>query len=140
MNPRKINAVMRKEFTHLTRDPRSLILAFIIPLSLILLFGYALSLDVENVETVVVDYDRTAMSRDLIKHLDASVYFRVKAYASTAVEAGDFLDRGTAAMGIIIPPGFSRDLKADRVSPIQVIMDGSDPNFSSIARGISTAS
>jgi ABC-2 type transport system permease protein len=85
MNPRKINAVMRKEFIHLIRDPRSLILAFIIPLSLILLFGYALSLDVDNVETVVVDYDHTAMSRDLIEHIDGSIYFQIKAYARNEI-------------------------------------------------------
>ena len=66
MSIRKIKAVMKKEFYHLIRDPRSLILAFIIPLCLILLFGYALSLDVNNVGTVVVDYDHSDVSRDLI--------------------------------------------------------------------------
>lgn len=135
MNLRKINAVMRKEYYHLIRDPRSLILAFIIPLSLILLFGYALSLDVDNVETIVADYDRTDMSRDLIGRLDASAYFHVKGYVLKSSEVAEHLDHGTAAMGIIIPSGFSSAIKSDRASPIQVIIDGSDPNFSSMARG-----
>jgi ABC-2 type transport system permease protein len=135
MTPRKINAVMRKEFVHLIRDPRSLILAFIIPLSLILLFGYALSLDVDNVETVVVDHDHTDMSRNFIERLDASRYFQITAYARDAREVSEYLDHGSAALGIIIPPGFASKIRSERSSPIQVLMDGSDPNFSNIARG-----
>jgi ABC-2 type transport system permease protein len=135
MNPRTVNAVMRKEFIHLIRDPRSLILAFIIPLSLILLFGYALSLDVDNVETVVVDYDHTALSRDLIEHLDASKYFQIKAYARDANEVSEYLDHGSATLGVVIPAGFARRIKSDQGSPIQVLMDGSDPNFANMARG-----
>jgi ABC-2 type transport system permease protein len=72
MNPVRVQAIIRKEFYHLIRDYRSLYLAFAIPLLLILLFGYALSLDVDNVETVVVDQDRTNLSRDFIRRLDAS--------------------------------------------------------------------
>lgn len=139
MSAHKIKAVMKKEFYHLIRDPRSLILAFIIPLCLILLFGYALSLDVNNVETVFVDYDRTDVSRDFITHLGASPYFLVKGRARDAGEVARYLDRGTAAVGIIIPPGFARDLHSDRETPIQVLMDGSDPNFSNIAKGYVTA-
>ena len=135
MNPRKINAVMRKEFYHIIRDPRSLILAFIIPLCLILLFGYALSLDVNNVETVVVDYDRTDLSRDLIEHLASSPYFHILAYPSKAEEAAWYLDHGQAEVGLIIPPDFTRNIRSEREAPLQVLMDGSDPNFSTIARG-----
>jgi ABC-2 type transport system permease protein len=134
MNPRKINAVMRKEFYHLIRDPRSLILAFIIPLCLILLFGYALSLDVNNVETIVVDYDRTDVSRDIILHLDASPYFQVKGFLRNTRDVTKYLDNGWAAVGVIIPPGFARGIHSNREIPVQVVMDGSDPNFSNIAR------
>ena len=77
MNLKRIQAIARKEYYHLIRDFRSLYLAFIIPLLLILLFGYALSLDVEDIETVVVDYDHTRQSREFIRRLDASVYFNV---------------------------------------------------------------
>ncbi len=71
MNLRTVQAIGRKEYYHLIRDFRSLYLAFIIPLLLILLFGYALSLDVEHIPAAVVDHDRTPASRDLIRHLDA---------------------------------------------------------------------
>jgi len=73
MNVRRVQAIARKEYYHLIRDFRSLYLAFIIPLLLILLFGYALSLDVEHIPTAVVDHDRTPESRDFIRRLDATV-------------------------------------------------------------------
>jgi len=106
---------------------------------MILLFGYALSLDVNNVETVIVDYDRTEASRDFIRHLSASSYFHVKGYVRNAEEVADYLDHGWATLGVIIPPVFSRDMAADRQTQVQVLMDGSDPNFSGIARGYITA-
>jgi ABC-2 type transport system permease protein len=139
MTGRNIKAVMKIEFYHLIRDPRSLILAFIIPLCLILLFGYALSLDVNNVETIVVDYDHGDVSRDLIIHLGASPYFHLKAYVKDAAEVSEYLDHGHTSVGLIIPPDFSKNIKSDKAAPIQVLMDGSDPNFSNIARGYVTA-
>ncbi len=139
LNGRKIRAVARKEFYHLGRDFRSLYLAFAIPLLLILLFGYALSLDVDRIATVVVDHDRTAMSRDLIRQLDASPYFDVRTYLPETHSAGEALDRGTAALAVIIPAGFASDLRRNRESPVQLLLDGSDPNFSGIARAYVTA-
>ena len=67
MNPLRIKALVRKEFYHLIRDYRSLYMAFAIPFLLVILFGYALSLDVDNVETVIVDYDHSETSRDFIR-------------------------------------------------------------------------
>jgi len=139
VNLRKVQAVARKEYYHLIRDFRSLYLAFFIPLLLILLFGYALSLDVENVTTVVVDQDQTRGSRDFIRQLDASAYFNVTAHLPNTAAVIDYLDHNQALMGIIIPPGWTAKLKADRPSPLQVIIDGSDPNFAGITRGYITA-
>jgi len=135
MNPRKIEAMMRKEIYHLIRDFRSLYLAFAIPLLLILLFGYALSLDVDNIETVVVDHDRTDLSRDFIRHLDASPYFHLKAYLSKADAVTEYLDHDRATLALVIPPGWTKAIRSDRESPMQVILDGSDPNFANITRG-----
>lgn len=138
MNRRRIQAVARKEFYHLGRDFRSLYLAFAIPLLLILLFGYALSLDVDRIATVVVDQDHTDLSRDLIRHLDASTYFTARTYLPDTAAAGQALDRGDAALAVIIPPGFAANLRHDREAPIQLLLDGSDPNFSGIARAYIT--
>jgi len=134
-----IKAVARKEFYHLIRDFRSMYLAFVIPLLLILMFGYALSLDVDNVKTVVVDQDKTELSRDFIRKLNASSYFNVIHYVTDTASAIRYLDQGSTTMAIIIPPGWTEDIKADREAPMQVLLDGSDPNFAGLSRGYITA-
>ena len=96
MNPLRIKALIRKEIYHLIRDYQSLYLAFAIPLLLIILFGYALSLDVDNVETIVVDYDKSELSRDFISRLDASPYFHVSERLSRTNDAIDYLDHDRA--------------------------------------------
>jgi ABC-2 type transport system permease protein len=139
VNLRKIQAVARKEYIHLIRDFRSLYLAFFIPLLLILLFGYALSLDVEHIRTVVVDHDRTPTSRDLIRRLDASSYFDVIAHLPDTRAVIDYLDHNRAVLAVVIPPDFTKNLKGDRKSPVQVIIDGSDPNYAGNTRAFMTA-
>jgi len=135
LNPAKVEAVARKEFYHLLRDVRSLYLAFALPLLLILLFGYALSLDVNHVRTVIVDHDATSLSRDLIRKLDSSTYFDVVAHSQDTREVNRYLDEGLATLAIEIPPDFTEKIRMDREAPLQVILDGSDPNFAGIARG-----
>ncbi|MBW2443409.1 MAG: ABC transporter permease [Deltaproteobacteria bacterium] len=139
MNLRSVRAVARKEYYHLIRDFRSLYLAVMIPLLLILLFGYALSLDVEHIPMVVVDHDRTLKSRDFMRKLDATIYFDVVANLPNTAALIDHLDRNQALVGIVLPPGWSADLKADRQSPLQVIIDGSDPNYAGNTRAFITA-
>jgi len=139
VNTKTVKAIARKEYFHLIRDFRSLYLAFIIPLLLILLFGYALSLDVENIPTVVVDHDKTAESRDFIRKLNASVYFKVIAHLANSSAAIEAIDRNRAILAIVIPPRWTEDLKSDRKSPLQVIIDGSDPNFAGSTRAYITA-
>jgi len=139
VNPKTVKAIARKEYFHLIRDFRSLYLAFFIPLLLILLFGYALSLDVENIRTVVVDHDKTPLSRDFIRELGASVYFKIIGHPANSSAAIDYLDRNQAVLAIVIPPGWTAQLKSDRKSPLQVIIDGSDPNFGGSTRAFITA-
>ncbi|MGD8943859.1 MAG: ABC transporter permease [Desulfobacterales bacterium] len=139
MNLKNVQAIARKEYYHLIRDFRSLYLAFFIPLLLILLFGYALSLDVDDIQTVVVDHDQTPQSRDFIRKLDASVYFLVIGYLTDTTAVAHAIDRNRAILGIVIPPGWSANLKADRKSPLQVIIDGSDPNFAGSTRAFISA-
>jgi ABC-2 type transport system permease protein len=134
MNPVTIKAVARKEFYHLMRDFRSLYLAFVIPLLLIFMFGYALSLDVDSVKTVIVDHDKTVESRDLMRRLEASSYFTVIRHLNDSQAAVRFLDQGLTTMAIVIPPGWTEDLKADREASVQILLDGSDPNFAGISR------
>ena len=114
-------------------------LAFFIPLLLILMFGYALSLDVENVKTVIVDQDKTALSRDLITKLDASRYFNIIAHLPDSAAAGKYLDEGATVLAVIIPPRWTSDIRADREAAIQIIFDGTDTNTAGIAEGYISA-
>jgi ABC-2 type transport system permease protein len=139
LNLINIKAISRKEYYHLIRDFRSMYLAFFIPLLLILMFGYALSLDVENVKTVVVDQDKTSLSRDLITKLDASRYFNIIAYLPDSAAAGKYLDEGATVLAVIIPPRWTSDIGADREAAIQVIFDGTDTNTAGIAEGYFSA-
>jgi ABC-2 type transport system permease protein len=139
VNPVNIKAVARKEFYHLIRDFRSMYLAFFIPLLLIFMFGYALSLDVDNVKTVIVDQDKTELSRDFIRKLDASAYFDIIRHLDDPQAAVRYLDQGAMTMALVIPPGWTEDLKADREASLQILLDGSDPNFAGISRGYITA-
>jgi len=135
----RLKAIIRKEFYHLIRDYRSLYLAFAIPLLLIILFGYALSLDVDNVPTVFVDYDKSAVSRDFIRKLEASSYFHVTEIRPRAKDAVDDLDHDRAKVAIVIPSDFERSLSADREVQLQVLIDASDPTFGNIIRGYITS-
>lgn len=135
MNLVRIKAIARKEFYHLIRDFRSLYLAFVLPLLLIFLFGYALSLDVDNVKTVVVDHDKTCLSRDFIRKLDASSYFKIIKQLPNTRAVTEYLDHGWTTMAVIIPPDWTEDIKSDREAPMQVLLDGSDPNCAGISRG-----
>ncbi len=132
MTAKNIAAIARKEIYHLLRDFRSLYLAFAIPLLLILLFGYALSLDVNNIETIVVDREKTDLSRDFIRSLEASSYFQIVENPDSMDAVIAALDRGRARLAIVIPTGWTGDLRSDREAKIQVILDGSDPNFAGI--------
>ncbi|MGO8715985.1 MAG: ABC transporter permease [Smithella sp.] len=135
----RLKAIVRKEFYHLIRDYRSLYLAFAIPLLLIILFGYALSLDVDNVETVFVDYDRSELSRDFIRKLGASSYFHVIGLLPQTKDAIDYLDHDRVKLAIVIGPDFMKNISADRETQLQIIIDGSDPTYGNILRGYITS-
>jgi len=114
-------------------------LAFVIPLLLILMFGYALSLDVEHVKTVVVDQDKTELTRDLVGKLSASRYFNVVAYPADSASAQDYLDKGDAILAVIIPPRLTSEIRADREAAVQILFDGTDTNTAGIAVGYISA-
>ncbi|MBY0502633.1 MAG: ABC transporter permease [Bryobacteraceae bacterium] len=135
MNYRRMKAVTHKEFLHILRDPRSLYLALATPVLLLLLFGYALSLDVDKVPTVIHDLDRSAESRELIQRFRGSTYFQIVEAANTPAEVNRAIDRNRALIGLEIPPGFGGDLKAGREAAVQLLLDGSDANTANIALG-----
>jgi drug efflux transport system permease protein len=135
MNIRRIKALAKKEFILVTRDTRSLIAAIFIPLLMIFLFGYALSLDVDRIPLLIVDQDKTPSSRELIQRLGDSRYFNITRYLDRTAEIEPALNRSEALMALVIPAGYSSLVKEGVKSPVQVIFDGSDSNTASIASG-----
>jgi len=135
MNLRRLLAVARKEALQLSRDRRSLVLAFLLPLLLLLLFGYAISFDVRDIPTAVWDGDRTAASRALLDAFWAAGYFTEVARLENGADLRAALDRGTAQLVLVVPPGFAAALRGDPSTPavVQAIVDGSDANTATIA-------
>ncbi|MBK9064412.1 MAG: ABC transporter permease, partial [Acidobacteria bacterium] len=134
MNPRRLLAVSRKELIHVLRDPRSLGMGIAIPLLLLVLFGYALSLDVDNVPLLVWDQSRTPQSREIVSRFTGSRYFSVKGQPDGYGAIERAIDRGDALMGLVIPSDLGRP-EADRATPLQLLVDGSDASTAAIAIG-----
>ncbi len=133
MKLRRLAAVARKESLHLLRDWRSLTLALAIPLFLILLYGYALTLDLRNVPTVVWDQGRSPESRELLSLFGSSPYFTIKAYRDTYPQLQEDLDRGRAMVAIVVPSDFAAKVQTGKPVQIQILGDGSDANTSRLA-------
>jgi len=133
MSPMRVKAVTRKEFIQIVRDPLSLTLAFLMPVLLLFIFGYAITLDVDNLQTAVYDQDNSSESREFLSELVRSGYFTVVGYPSNPDEITAFLDKGTARLAVWIPLDFSKKLRTGQLSEVQVLVDGSDSNTATIA-------
>jgi ABC-2 type transport system permease protein len=120
-------AITRKEFLHIVRDPRTLVVIFLIPIIQLVLMGYAATTDIEHLRTAVLDADGTPASRELIDAYRASGYFEISAYPANQEELGRLVDSGDVRAGLIIPAGYSRELAAGRISQVGFVVDGSDP-------------
>jgi ABC-2 type transport system permease protein len=125
----------RKEILHILRDPGSLAAAIFQPLMMLMLFSYALSLDVDQIPVVVFDQDHTPQANSLIQDFQGSRYFtvidRVNAYAPLEKA----FDQRRALMGLIIPSDYSRNVLEGKPAEIQILLDGSDSNTAQIAQG-----
>jgi ABC-2 type transport system permease protein len=137
--PRRLLAISRKETVQLRRDTRSLLLAFLLPVLLLLLFGYAISWDVRDISLGVLDEDRTPESRDLTDAFRASGYFDLGPPLTSRGQADEHLTRGSFLAVLVIPPGFADDVASGRSASVQALVDGSDANTASIAIGYAEA-
>ena len=132
INPTRLVAIARKEIIQLRRDVRSLILAFVLPVLLLILFGYAISWDVDHIDTAVLNQDHSQQSRQLLDAFRASGYFSLKSTLQRPEDIGPLLDRGGAEIVLVIPTDFSKNLDAGRPAELQAIVDGSDANTATI--------
>jgi ABC-2 type transport system permease protein len=120
---------IKKEFLHVFRDRKSLLMLFGLPITQIVLFGFALSNEIRESNIVVVDYAKDAGSRELIQKIDASRYFHIIEILSSASELETAFKKGTIKMAVLFPERFADRLLHDNHATIQVIADASDPNL-----------
>lgn len=130
----RIREMVRKELRQLFRDPKTRRIIFVSPVIQLILFGYAVNTDVRNVDTFLVDHDRTAESRLLVDAFTASGYFRVAGRSDRPAALERALDTGEAVLGLEIPAGFGRDLKAGRSPAVQILVDGTNSNTATVAQ------
>ncbi len=126
-------AMMRKEFIQILRDPRTLSVMFLIPVMQLVLMGYAATNDVDNLPTAVLDYDRSARSRELLNVYQASGYFNLSYYVASEDDLATLIDSGRARAGLIIPAGYGHDLVQGKRVQIKFVIDGSDPTVANTA-------
>jgi ABC-2 type transport system permease protein len=137
MNPERVFEMVRKEFRQIFRDSRLRRVIFVAPVIQLLAFGYAVSTDVRNVSTLVVDHDRSQASRELAEAFTASGYFEIRGVTDRPADLVRALDHGEAVLGVVIPSGFERDLSLGTLGKarVQLLLDGTNSNLATVARG-----
>lgn len=126
-------AVTRKEFLHIIRDRSTLFLVLFTPTLVLLLMAYALTVDIKHVPIGILDYDRSPTSRAFIQQITAGQDLDIFAYAETMDEIDSMLMHGQIKAALVIAPGFSSELQGLKGMPIQVIIDGTEPESGNFA-------
>ena len=128
---RRFRALIKKEITHMLRDPRTLIFIFIMPILQLVLLGYANSTDIKNVPTVIFNQDNSPASRELLNSFNATGYFSFDYSVYSQSEVDNLIGGGKAKVGIVIPPNYGADLASGKSAQALVLIDGSDPTIAS---------
>lgn len=129
----RLTSLIRKEFIQILRDPRTLVLILVIPVVQLFLLGYAATNDVRNVPLAVYDQDRGSAARAILDAYRAADYFRLAYDVDSEEQLRALIDQGYARAGIIIPPDYSKRVKANGLAQIAFVLDGSDPTVASTA-------
>ena len=129
----RIKQMVIKEFIQVLRDRRMKAIIFVIPVLQTLVFGFAVTTDVNNIPTAVIDLDNSFESRELVSRFASSGYFTIIASPKTPIAVQELLDRATVSVAIQINRGFSSDLKRRVPASIQVLADGTDSNTATVA-------
>jgi ABC-2 type transport system permease protein len=136
---RTIRAILRREFIDVLRDRRSLALTLLWPISMLVMYGYGIRYDVDNVPITVLDHSETTESRDLAEQMLRSKYFSVVRFARDEREVEHDLMNDAIRAAIVIPRDFADKLRNDESTAVQVLIDGSDSNTATIAQGYALA-
>jgi len=139
VKPRRIKAIAVKESLQIVRDPRSLMIALLIPLMQMFMLGYGISLDIKHIPVCAYDREGSQQSQGLLKRFAASRYFSVRKVARDYAEITRDIDDGTCKLAIVIPAGFSQSLNDTGEGTVQALIDGTDSNTANLAANYARA-
>lgn len=124
---RRFRALIKKEMTHMLRDPRTLVFIFLMPIMQLVLLGFVNNTDIRNVPTVIFNQDNSSASRALLDSFNSTGYFSFDYAVYSQVEVNDLIDSGKASVGIIIPPDYGTNLATGKTADVLVLLDGANP-------------
>jgi len=136
---KRVMAIARKEFIHITRDWRMIVAVLVLPLLQLLLFAYAISFDVRNVPSVTLDLDKTAASRSYLDSYSKSGFFAVHGSVSDFAGIDGAFNRSEARVAIVVQRGFGDALAAGGTGSVSVLIDGSEPNSAQLGQTYAVA-
>ena len=128
----RLKSMLIKEFIQILRDPKMRAVIFIVPLFQIIVFGYAVNTDVKHIATAVYDLDNSVPSRELAARLQQSGYFDILTRVDSVGVIRDLIDHGRIKAAVQINHGFAAAIEGGRTAPLQIIVDGTDPNTARI--------
>ena len=139
MNLNRVLAITRKEVVQIRRDPRSLAIVFLMPVMLMVLMGYGISLDQKNVPVCIFDRDGSQQSEDLLKHFQASQYFHIAMVNPDYRSLTAAIDDGHCSLGVVIPNDFAEQLRKGGTVDVQGVVDATDDNTANLIFGYAEA-
>jgi len=139
MKPRRIKAIAVKESLQIVRDPRSLMIALLIPLMQMFMLGYGINLDIKHIPLCTYDRENSQQSQGLLKQFASSRYFALSKVGQSYAEITRDLDDGSCTLAIVIPAGFSQSLNDAGKGTVQALIDGTDSNTANIAANYARA-
>ncbi len=139
MRLRRLRAMAIKELLQIWRDPRSLMIALLMPFTQMFLLGYGVTLDLKHIPVCTFDREASQNSQSLLKHFEASRYFVIARNVATYPALVDAIDRADCKIAIVIPPDFSERLNDAHGATVQAILDATDDNTANIALGYAQA-
>lgn len=138
MKPKRVGALIRKEFVTIRRDFSFSLNIFVLPMIMLIIYGYGIRFDIKYLPTVVWDLSQSPQSRDLTEKFLASGYFRSAGAVSGYGEIEKIFDRGRAKLALVFPVDFGAKLARGEKTFVQVLVDGSDNNTATLAVGYAT--
>jgi len=135
MNINRVKILAFKEWREILRDRLFFSLAFVAPISMMLVFGYGIKMDVENIPFAILDQDRSAMSRDYLHLFIDSRYFDYQGDVGSENEIDNLIAGSKIRFAIIVPPKFQQTLLSGRPIAVESLIDGTFPSRASISKG-----